>query len=382
MPLQIPHPTNALHLYRHILREATYLPPLARPWTYAQIKSRFRSCRQTDHVKRNLNVAHRQLRFLRAANAGHVDRMVRVCFLAAGRVGKRKRQLAGAYLSAPAPENSEALETVSNPPSDAMRRLQLAAWGKTPESGGKGGKGSLAATLAPSWMEAWDLPKVRRLAQSQYDHQVATYEWVIKNKMRRVIDPARSVITENCWGLPLKPRQMTHRLQKHWRSVLRALMPPLPRGEWDFLKSVVDGTAPESTYAVPKRRPVASLLAGSDSPHISTREESNWDWAKHATVPIRKLERLNSRRMMALSGSKPEQASFQGRPIGVRTLSPSYIRRGIYAKIWQTSPLMEKNAKGEWTVTWGTQAAPKPSVAAPSDRGFFQGVDSDGKVLR
>ncbi|KAF7524938.1 hypothetical protein G7054_g11250 [Neopestalotiopsis clavispora] len=394
MPLQIPHPNTALHLYRHLLREATYLPPLARPWIYAQIQSKFRDHQRTeDTKKRYVQNAHRSLRYLRAANAGHVDRMLRICFFATGRLGKRRRLLSSTYLSTSPAEDSATLEAAtaqssSSSADDAMRRLELAAWGTTPNEMEKKNKKNsktkvLPATCSPSWMENWDFVKVKALAHSQYHQQEDTVDWVAKNKIRRTLDPKTTVITENCWGLPLKPRQMTNRLQKHWKSVLRSVMAPLPGGEWDFLKAVVEGTVPESMFAVPKRRPVAvSLLAGAHEASSNTpRVHQTWDWEKHATTPIRKLERHNSRRMMALSGSTPEQSQFQDRPIGVRTLTPSFLRNAIYSKVWQVSPTMKQNARGKWAVTWGSKPVPKPSAASASDARFFQGVNVNGKVL-
>ncbi|ETS73662.1 hypothetical protein PFICI_14608 [Pestalotiopsis fici W106-1] len=392
MPLQIPHPNTALHLYRHLLREATYLPPLARPWTYSQIQSRFRDRQHPETPKkRYIQSAHRSLRYLRSANAGHADRMLRICFLATGRLGKRRRLLSSTYLSTPPPEDSAALEDTtdqnSSASSDALPRLELAAWGTAPNEAHipkkKGFKKVLPATCSPSWMENWDLVKVKALAQSQYLQQEATVDWVAKNKIRRTIDPKMTVVTENCWGLPLKPRQMTNRLQKHWKSVLSSVMAPLPQEEWDLLKAVVEGTAPKSMHSVPKRRPVAvSLLADAQNATSSTgKNQGIWDWEKHATTPIRKLERHNSRRKMALSGSMPEHPQFQDHPVDVRTLTPSFLRSAIYSKVWQLSPAMEKNAKGKWTVTWGSEPMPKPSTAKASHARFFQGVDTNGKVV-
>ncbi|KAH6661016.1 hypothetical protein BKA67DRAFT_654160 [Truncatella angustata] len=389
MPLQIPHahPNTALHLYRHILREATYLPPLARPWTFEHVKSRFRHCQHAEHPERYMKVAHRQLRFLRAANAGHVDRMLRICLLATGRIGKRRRQLSGAYLSKSAPEDLTALENGHHASNNPMRALSLAAWGQPADSkpsNNKPQKHHMPPTAESSWMYKWDLEKVRLLAESQYERQESTSDWVKNNKVRRTVDPRTSVVKENCWGSDLKPTQMTNKLQKHWTSVLASLMPPLPQGEWDALKALASGDAPGTTWTIPPRRPVAVSFKTNNSLSAARPGMASWDWEQYATTPIRKLERKNSRRIKALSGSPKGQSHHDEPPIGVRAFKPRSLKRGIYSMVWQASPVVKekpRGAKPKWSITWGAPVQPAPSKPRSSDMKVFQGIDNNGKLI-
>ena len=113
MSFQIPHPSKPLHLYRHLLREATYLPPLCRPWIASRIQARFLDCRykkDAKDAKPHVKEAHHWLRYLRSANAGHVERLLHLGYLATGRVGKRRRQLATTFLSKGPPANTSDLE--------------------------------------------------------------------------------------------------------------------------------------------------------------------------------------------------------------------------------------------------------------------------------
>lgn len=355
---------------------------------FQHIKSRFRDCQKVEESKRYVKVAHRQLRYLRAANAGHTERMVRICFLAMGRLGKRRRELFNAYLKRSLPEDLATSEKESDSSSDAMRRLSAAAWGLSlnskPQANKKKEESQIVATWGPSWLEKWDLEKVRVLGESQYSHQENTSDWVKENKVRRTIDPRKVVITENCWGLTLKPRQMTHRLQKHWISVLSSLMPPLPQEEWDTLRDIAEGKAPKELWKPPPRRPVA---VSTEEDHTATRdvnETAPWDWENYATIPIRKLERKNSRRMKGISGISDENNENPYRddhPIGVRAFKSRSLKRHIYGRVWQASPVMSLNSKGRWAVKWGgAKKEPMPSKPGFSDLQFFHGVDRKGKI--
>ncbi|KAK6082418.1 hypothetical protein SCUP234_04257 [Seiridium cupressi] len=387
MPLQIPHPETARHLYRHILREATYLPPLVRPWSFEYIKTRFRGGQDAQDPKKHIKEAHRQLRFLRAANAGDVRRMLRICLLATGRLGKRRRQLADEYLSKSPPADSAMLENTSCNSNDAMRRLTLAAWGQSVDGKAgtkekKKGEEPLPSVLDSTWLGHWDLEKVRILGESQYNRQESVADWITGNKIRRTINPKTTVVTENCWGLTLRPKQMTRKLQKHWKSVIASLMPPLPQGEWDTLKDLAEGVAPENTWRIPPRRPVATPVESDMTKPVIANATALWDWENYVTMPIRKLERKNSRRMKALSGSSDEHPYRQGPPIGVRAFKARSLTRGIYAKVLLASPVMKKNANGNWKVTWGGENK-HPTLSKPTstDSQFFQGVDAMGKIL-
>ncbi|KAI1857307.1 uncharacterized protein JN550_013287 [Neoarthrinium moseri] len=355
MPLRIPHPDAPLHLYRHILREASYLPPLARPWAVDRIKARFRDCRHARHPDRHVRHAHHHLRFLRAANAGHVDRMLRICYMATGRLGKRRRLLADAYLTTAPPPDSPALALA------------------TPQSPGKRPGGD--RLLHPTWLDSWDLPKIKALAKSQYDQQSNA---TLPKEVRRTLNVSP---TQNCWGLPVGPRGLTNKTKKLYASVFASLLPPVPRGEWQALQSLALGEADDASWQIPSRRPVAAstTTTTANTATGTAHVDRPWDWEKYATTPIRVLERPNARRRKALSGSLDQDPRGQGAPIGLRAYKPRSLRRNLYGRIWAASPLVTtKNTS--WDITWGG-ANPKVSKPASRDMQFFRGVDTKGSIM-
>lgn len=416
MPLQIPHPNTPLHLYRHLLREATYLPPICRPWTTTRIKERFRDCRH-DYERSNkyTKQAHHQLRYLRAANAGHVQRMMKLLYHATGRLGKRKRQLATASLKKGPPADSAALEkdavpssyvlevmraaspkednkagkstksTKSKPslgdktvPTSSAMELMQQASSKEDNLAGQGNKSKNKQQVPPTWLEDWDFDMVSALAHAQ--HETQTGNW--PGQMRRTLNPARSIPKEDCWGLPLtlKPKLFTNKLKRFWVPILSKLMPPLPQGEWDALRALTLGEADGRMWKIPSRRPVAVGTGGDNKAVAISNENTLWDWERYATRSVAALERPNARKRKILSGGVDEDPRGQGRPTGVRTFAPRVLRR-MYGSVWEASPIMTKQPKGKWQVTWGNSEV-KVSGPSTSDLHFFHGVDKKGIPAR
>ncbi|KAI1405003.1 hypothetical protein F4819DRAFT_494420 [Hypoxylon fuscum] len=345
MPLQISHPNTPLHLYRHLLREATYLPPLCRPWITYRIQARFRDCRHQEHPKPYIKDAHHHLRYLRSANTGHVQRMLRLCYLAMGRAGKRRRLLGAAELASLPPSSSAELD----------ERTKVVA-GKR---------------RGPDWLDNWSVEKVQAIAFSQSGKQGKSLPY----QMRKSVDPLRVLPKENCFGRPLSEKLARNKLKKHWVSVLQQLLPPLPRGEWDQLGAMTRGEADAQHYELPMRRSVAqSPSIGSDTIRPA--------WIGFVTKSVRSMERRNSRKMKSLSGGEDEDPRGHGRPIGVRVLGRRRLRRSIYGRLWEASPIMDKNPRsGKWSVTWGDN---EKIISRPGkkDLQFFQGVDKAGIPIR
>ncbi|KAI1103834.1 hypothetical protein F4804DRAFT_214502 [Jackrogersella minutella] len=341
MPLHIPHPNTPLHLYRHLLREATYLPPLCRPWITQRIQGRFRDCSHKEDPKPHIKDAHHHLRFIRSANAGHVKRMLRLCFMASGRVGKRRRLLGRSELGSSPPTSSAELDKSTTLTNDKDR--------------------------PPDWIDNWSIEKILAIARSQIEQQTNDSP----HQMRRLIDPSRALPTENIFGRPLAKKLARNKLKRHWARVLHQLLPPLPQGEWDQLALMTRGEADPQHYKIPKRRPVAqSRYAGLDT--------KRWSWTDFVTKPIRSMERKSSRKMKSLSGSEDEDPRGHGRPIGVRVLGKRRLRRSIYTPVWEASPMIGQNPRsGKMVIKWGNQEKPI-SPARKRDLQFFQGLNKAG----
>ena len=90
-------PTNPLHLYRSLLREATYLfDSHSRAILPRYIRSAFESHRvvsQPPRLNSYLKLGRRKHSLLVRANAGDVKALAKVLRFAYGRTGKRAREL-------------------------------------------------------------------------------------------------------------------------------------------------------------------------------------------------------------------------------------------------------------------------------------------------
>ncbi|KAL7629867.1 hypothetical protein AAE478_001390 [Parahypoxylon ruwenzoriense] len=323
----------------------------------SRIQARFRDCRFKKDPKPHVKDAHHFLRYLRSANAGHVSRMLHICFLATGRTGKRRRLLARSELaSRPATSSAEL---------DEKARLTTGSLDSL-------GSGSADRKYRePDWLDNWSVDKIKAVAFTQLDQQ--KNDW--PHNMRRLVDPARVLPTENSFGRPLTNKLARNKLKKHWASVLRQLLPPLPQGEWDQLGVMARGEADPQHYKMPPRRPVAQSLS-------TELETAKFDWTSYVTKSVRSLERGTSRRMKSLSGREDDDPRGHGRPIGVRVLGERRLRRSIYSRVWETSPTLGTNPwSGKPTVTWGncevTLSRPRKK-----DLQFFQGIDKNGRPVQ
>ncbi|KAI1173262.1 hypothetical protein F4777DRAFT_589993 [Nemania sp. FL0916] len=365
MPLQIPHPTTPLHLYRHLLRESTYLPALCRPWIASRIQQRFRDRRWTKPADAHVKEAHSSLRYMRSANSGHVKRLERLCFMATGRVGKRRRILATTQLSHRPPADTDGLE---------QSRIEAAmVRPEPPKSSGKTAISAIPASLKFDWLDNWSVDMLEALSRSQLSQQAT--DW--PKAMRRALDTRKITEGKNCFGRPYSPRLKRNKFKKYYVSVLRQILPPLPQGEWDHLASLVQGDANVDELTIPCRRPVAQPVR---KPR-NGKAADHWDWSRHALTPARVIERPSNRQQKSLSGEEDHDPRGHGTPLGIRFISPRKLQR-IYCRIWTMSPTMKQDPRSQkWSVTWGKDDR-KISPASASDMMFFEGVTDQGKIIR
>ncbi|KAI0532264.1 hypothetical protein GGR58DRAFT_188614 [Xylaria digitata] len=369
MPLQISHPQTPLHLYRHLLRESTYLPALCRPWITSRIQQRFRDCRHKNPPTPHVKQAHSSLRYLRSANAGNTKRLEHLCFMATGRVGKRRRILATSQLGQPPPTNTNELEQSRV---HAILESSPSPSNHLPNAIGTATGTAAEAPQKRDWLENWSVDMIAALARSQVTHQ--SRDW--PRNMRRALDTTHIVNGTNCFGRPYRPKLVRNKLKKHWASVLNQLLPPLPQGEWDHLASLVQGEASVDELKIPPRRSVAQSIQ--DSSRGSACEQ--WDWTQHVLKPARVVERGTGRRRKTLTGKEDQDPRGHGNPIGIQVMSPRRLQR-IYGRIWTMSPVVQKHPGNQkWSVSWGKS---ERRISAPSTRDlmFFQGVANDGGVL-
>jgi hypothetical protein len=332
-------------LYRHLLREASYLPPIARPYVDSQIKRRFQEHRRSnddEFTKRRVRQAHRDLRYLRAANAGDAVRMRRLMLMAFGRLGRRRRELVAELVHRELPANTEELERYADETSaiaSAHRELD--------------------------WLDRWDLDKLCTFARSQVQASLnnpprshITYSQTV---------PERIIPAENSWGRPLTPKLARTKLKKMWKQVAEKCLPPLPKEEWERLGRIANGEEPGSGWLPPPRRPVAHSADGSTEEVVRT-----WDWCSYATRPVSVVDKPSNRRNKLLSGAVDDNTpTGDPTPINGQRYTPRSWRR-LFANVWQLTSTMEKKPDGQrWNITWGKPKFQAPPASAAMDE-FFE----------
>ncbi|KXJ89155.1 hypothetical protein Micbo1qcDRAFT_213521 [Microdochium bolleyi] len=392
MPPPIPHPETALHLYRHLLREATYLPALCRPWISDRIKTRYRDCREAESARADTYTrqAHGDLRYLRSATAGHVDRLLHLCYLATGRVGKRRRLLAKSGLARDPPASTASLEGESFLPDVSEDSKHKNGKENEPDRSEpaltqrehtrkKRDRHSRKTDLPPDWLDNWAVDKLTALARSQADKKLPH---TITHDMRRTWDPEKNMSRENSWGLPIQARTERSRLRLGWARNFKALLPPLPRSEWESLEGLVNGRGRPEDYRLPRRRPVAksTVVGDSGKDMHSSSPGPGITWQDIINTPVRRLQHGSSRKMKSLTGldEMDQDPRGPGRPEGLRTLGGRKMRRMLYQPVWMASLTMEKHAvSGNFKVKWG-QVSPTISSAAGKELPFFDGVETSG----
>lgn len=342
-----------LHIYRGLLRQASYLPPICQPYIRQQIVSRFRrhladqpACPQTI---RRLRQARHDLRFLCAANNGLVDNLYRIMLLVFGRTGSRRRLLIHALLRQDPPADSAQLETAIARDTDA--RTYTA-------------KDGSIAQRPPDWLDKWNTRKLRALAASQAKRGPAhSPRPDIKPSQT---DPAARLPCMNIWERPLPAKLARSKLRKEYVRLINRILPPLPASEWQTLRALALGHADSSAlgHMPPRRTPAAPL-------HGDHRASTQWRWHAYATEPVRSVDRASSRSQRGRTGRPVPGPHGQGAAIGLHRYTPRLLRR-LFAKVWEMTSTMEAKpgVEGKWDIAWGKVAKDVP-VAATAHATFF-----------
>ncbi|KAH7035950.1 uncharacterized protein B0I36DRAFT_240060 [Microdochium trichocladiopsis] len=361
-PHMIPHPATPLHLYRHLLREASYLPLLCRPWITSRITTRYRECehssgqRAANHIKS----AHGKLRYLRSANAGNVERLLHLCYLATGRLGKRRRVLAK--------------ETLMREPLMSSADLEAESENERPKHRKRKEK---------DWLDNWDTSKLRAVSKSQLEKKPRGKGF----EMRRAWDPELWKVRETCRGFTIRDSQVRARERRGYRLNFKTLLPPLPNHEWERLEALATGKGAPEEYVLPPRRPVArSIIAhssGGKGESIST-PGPGLSWMDIISKPMRKLQHPGSRKMQSLSGRSDlnQDPRGPGRPIDTRVVTPRLLQRMVYKPVWEASARMnserdKKTGQPRHRLQWGRVPV---TLSQPSSKmlPFFEGVNDFG----
>ncbi|KAG5929216.1 hypothetical protein E4U53_002507 [Claviceps sorghi] len=373
----LPPVLKPLQLYRHLLREASYLPPAFRKTIDSTIRKRFHNNRKDgSHTKKRLAKAMSSLRTLRAANSGDKDAMQGLLMKGFGRTANRRRELMTQLVKPQGPADSQALESLldqTSAPSTADQKPAAAAASKTSEGGeSEGDDGS--RKLKHSFFERWDQVKLLQFLRSQKQQQMATKDstsW--PGTFVKSINPDQHVPKTNIWGKPPAASLVRAKRAQWWKRNADKIMPPLGKGEWALLQDLSQGTQEAGEWAIPARRPHALVESTSEAGIPGGR----WDWEAHAAAPAARVEqpRTASRhRRTGLHDSGP-----YGGTLGRNDLSSRWFRR-VYNRTWQVTPKMEQDPNTLcYSFQWG-HTVPKLPSATTAQMQIFDGVDARGNL--
>ncbi|KAL6880888.1 hypothetical protein J3F83DRAFT_720200 [Trichoderma novae-zelandiae] len=357
----LPTSPSPIQLYRHLLRECSYLPPVFRAEITSTIQDRFHRHRKHDpRAKAHLARANTALRTLRAANSGDKAAMEGLMFKGFGRSGSRRRELMAKFVIPQGPKDSSALEKVLVSPGQGE--------GEGAESSAKG-----AAKGKRAFFEKWDQEKLLRILRSQREQQrntKGTASW--PGNAVKTIDPDQFIPEQTIWGKP--PCEALKRTKRAgwWRRNAEKIMPPLGRGEWEILKELTAGAQERDEWQIPDRRPLAASPAATEE----TAARTQWNWKDYATKPAAIVEKPKALKQQRRTGQKDSG------PYGVkdrdRDLPKRWFQRA-YSRTWQLTPTMTQDPNTlKYSFIWGS-VQPRLPPAAKHQLDIFEGVDERGR---
>ncbi|KAK4446892.1 hypothetical protein QBC34DRAFT_143908 [Podospora aff. communis PSN243] len=351
-PLRIPRPETPLHLYRHLLRESSYLPPFVRTVIDSRIKERFRRHQNNEWekpIKTAMRRGNHELRALRAAVAGDLPRMQKVLFLAFGRTGWRRREL------------MDILAKREETPDDHPNALE-----EPPRLEKRAKDDPAALDREEDWLDHWDLPKIMAFARSQ------TRDCEQNNKPGRPLqgkqlDFEQEIPKIDIWGRPLARKLKRGKIRRGWKLIAEKILPPLPAREWDMLRDLVSGKGIDPKWAFSHRRALAQSPTGTEQdPHP-------WKWEAYATRAVSIVDYQINRKNKLLSGAQGDGTPWgDPEPINVHKWTPQLWRR-LLSQVFKLTAKMQRIPGGNgWDIVWGSGSF-KPPAADAGAMEFLEG---------
>ncbi|KAH6889290.1 hypothetical protein B0T10DRAFT_49553 [Thelonectria olida] len=354
-----------LAIYRHLLRECSYLPPTWSHTIVSAIRGRFRQHRKYDtRQEKHRAHAYQFLNTLRSANEGNRGVMQNLMRKALARTGPRRRTLMNKLVLRDGPSDSDALEALLN----TRKTLKdISEWTtETAESTSKPAFGRTSRPPKSAFHLKWDKSKVLRLLRSQQSQQGDDY-WI--HKPIRHLNEDQFVRKETIWGTPTGKRVIWKRQGQFWRKAASKMMPPLKKDEWELIGRLCTAQDFDSDSTVPVRRTPAKLINDKQN-----SEDMGWDWEGYARYGANNVESRKSAKRSQRTGQEdtgPYSKSKSAREIGSR-----WYRRA-YARVWKITPAMEQDPHSlKHKITWGT--FPNPAVpATKSQLDIFEDVSEE-----
>ena len=321
------HDALTLHLFRALLRQASYLPDsAARQYFRHYIVSRFREYHPCNPLNADsgkgrpvtvvesrrpalLRTARKGLVFLQRATDGHPRHLSKVLAMTYGRIGKRRHILLKSLKIPDIPMDQASIEKLSKPRSQGLPQpsRQLSA-----------------------------------MVKAQAKRKLAFFSRTNTPSLKPQIP------LENAWGRPMPVKRVRSMTRKWYAKTLDRIMPPLPEDEWHRLRRLASG---ETQWEGPVRR----------------RGHVKVDQFKHDIV----------------RGTIVGGTGFVSSP---HVLTPRYMRR-LWAKLLAQCPLMKSNESRKlgWDIQWGDIQGSKIVKLQPRaghNSAMFEGVDENGRILQ
>lgn len=362
----LPQSLSPIHLYRHLLREASYLPPAFRATIDSTIRTRFHKSRKDGmHTKGRLAKAKSSLRTLRAANSGDKIALQSLMMKGFGRTGNRRRELMTQLVKPQGPSDTKALESLIDQTEKCDAQIQ---------PGADASKAKPARKPKNNFFEKWDQPKLLKVLESQRQHQKdtkGTTSW--PGTAVRTVDPDQFVPKTNIWGKPPAESLVRAKRAHWWRRSADKIMPPLGKGEWDLLRRLSGGAQAEGEWAVPLRRHYAS----SEVP-LLTESAQSWSWESYATTPAARIEKPKTMSRQRRTGQY-DLGPYGGHERS-KQVSNRWFRRA-YNRTWQLTPIVEQDPHTlQYSLCWGNATSKLPA-ATKAQQGIFESVDRKGNKI-
>lgn len=381
-PIPLAYNLNAIeprHLLRALLRQSNYLPDAeARNYFYNHIVGRYRkydprpprppNTPTLTLIRRRslLKEARKGLVFLKRANDGYPDHLLRVLAMTYGRTGKKRHELLKTVVSALNIKSDHS-------PVDERELAQLSAsieahyTSINPKHAANSHRPNLLPGLEKSRASEGPVlgPRLEALVKSQRQ-QPASHFW------KSPVGKTKSSIPEkNSWGRPMPPKRIFNMKERWYAKVLDKVMPPLPESDWNRLRDLALGQAPWEGPM--KRRTRVAQRKDEDT-------ESNID----QPADISDITPLVGGSSVSESYEIFERENRKLLRNSPHTLTPRYMRR-LWGKIFLQCPMMEWDTVGRrWRVKWGSLQRSKEVILGQPGRinmDMFKGVDEDGNVV-
>lgn len=332
----------ALHTYRHLLRECSYLPPALRGVTASTVQDRFHRNQHNEgrSATAHLRRARNALRTIRAANHGSRSAMANLVDQSFGRAGSRRRELMAAFVKSDGPQDSAALGTTLSTQSNTSNSKQN-------------------QTL----LQKWDLRKLTDILASQKKQQAhtrATAGWT--GAAIRTLDHDTDTPKLTPWQQQPAEKLVQTKRRKWWKRHADKIMPPLGKGEWELLQRLsTNAQESDAEWRIPLRRPSAVQLS---SEHTDTMQWQNYAVQNGATVE-------RDKRGDAERRSGQVETSPYGTFLRQDKLPARWFRRA-YERTWNRTPYMEQHPNTmRYTFKWGNRESGVLSASGATHAEFF-----------